>query len=321
MLIFLYGLDTYRSKQKLNEIIEQYRKIRKSGLNLKYYDFKEENFQDFKNEFQQMPMFKEKKLAVLNNVFSNAEAKENFLKNAKNFQDSKNLILFYEKEEIDGKDPLFEFLKKYAQSQEFKPLGGQKLKIWAKKEFTKHKCKIGEKTLEKLIEFIGSDLWRFSNEIKKLATFKSEIPTSSRMLDEIGIKEEDVELLVKPKIETDIFKTIDFLASKNKKKALELIKKHLEKGDHPLYLLSMINYQFRNLLIIKDLIEKNLPYYLIIKKTQLKPFVVRKSYQQASKFTFPELKKIYQKIFQADLNIKTGKIKPEVALDLLITEI
>jgi len=311
MIIFLFGQDTYRSRQKLNGMIEQHKKIRKSGLNLKYYDLKKQSFEDFKSEFQQMPMFEEKKLMVLENSFSNPDFKEKFLKDSKRFMSSENIVLFYEQDKILKTDSLFKFLtlKKNAESEGFEPLNGQQLKNWAKKEFEASKCKIGEKDLEKLIEFIGSDLWQFSNEIKKLAAFKPEI------------KDEDVELLVKPKIETDIFKTIDFLAARNKKKALELIKKHLENGDHPGYLLSMINYQFRNLLMVKDLIEKNIPYYLILKKTQLKPFVVNKSYQQAGKFSLPELKKIYQKIFQADLDIKTGKINPEIALDLLITEI
>jgi DNA polymerase III delta subunit len=69
------------------------------------------------------------------------------------------------------------------------------------------------------------------------------------------------------------------------------------------------------------LIEKNQPYYSILKKTQLNPFVVKKSYQQAQRFNLQELKKIYRKIFQADLDIKTGKTEPETALDLFIAEI
>jgi len=165
--------------------------------------------------------------------------------------------------------------------------------------------------LEKLIEYIGNDLWQMSNEIKKLASFKNNKT----------LRIEDIELLVRSKIETDIFKTIDAIAEKNKKQALNLFHKHLEKGDSPLYLLSMINYQFRNLLIVKDLIEKHKPYDVILKKSGLHPFVVKKSYYQSQRFTFQELKKIFQKIFKADLDIKTGRIQPEIALDLLIAEI
>ena len=140
------------------------------------------------------------------------------------------------------------------------------------------------------------------------------------------IEAKDIDLLVRPKIEPEIFKTIDAISDKNnfnsgKKWALELLHGHIEKGDHPLYLLSMINFQFRNLLVVKELMEKNQPYYSILKTTGLHPFVVKKSYEQAAKFSLKELKEIYKKIFQLDLNIKTGKMGAELALDYLVASI
>ena len=71
MIIFLYGQDTYRSRQKLNEIIEQYKKVHKSGLNLRYLDCGKLSFQDFNDETRQTSMFKEKKMVILTNSFSN----------------------------------------------------------------------------------------------------------------------------------------------------------------------------------------------------------------------------------------------------------
>jgi len=307
MIIFLYGQDTYRMREKLKEMIERYKKIHKSGLNLKYFD----DFANLKDEIRQVPMFKEKKLAVITDVFANLNFKEKFLENKKDFLKTEDIILFYQEGEINKSNSLFKFLKKNAKSQEFKFLGGQRLKTWIKKEFNRYETEIDSGVLEKLIEYIGNDLWRMSNEIKKLASFKNNKK----------VRAEDVELLVRSKIETDIFKTIDAIAEKNKKQALKLLHKHLEKGDSPLYLLSMINYQFRNLLIVKDFIEKHKPYNVILKKSGLHPFVVKKTYYQSQKFTFQELKKIYQKIFKVDLDIKTGRIQPEIALDLLITEI
>ncbi len=207
---------------------------------------------------------------------------------------------------------------------------GVSLRNWIKREVERYGAKIDLGALDRLTEFVGNDTWRLSNELQKLASYRA-----SRQRGEGGkecevffdykgdkdIQVKDIELLVKPEIESDIFKTIDAIALKNKKKALELLHKHLEKGDSPLYLLSMINFQFRNLLMIKELVEENQSYDSILRKTQLKPFVVRKSYQQAQRFGLPELKKIYRKIFQADFNIKTGKMQAETALDLLIAEI
>lgn len=309
MIIFLYGPDNYRSRQKLNEIIEHYKKIHKSGLNLARLDMENKTFEDFKNQIETASMFKEKKLIILENAFSNQNFIEEFLKYKKTF--GGNIVLFFWEGVADAKNSLFKFLEKNSKSQEFNLLKGDKLKNWIKKEFQKYKIEIAFKAIQTLIDFVGNDLWQLSNEIKKLATYKGG--------EKIEVK--DIELLVKPKIETGIFKTIDAISEKKKNKALALVHQHLEKGDSPQYLLSMINFQFRNLLEIKDMIEKNRPYYIILKKSNLHPFVVKKSYQQAQKFTLQELKKIYQRIFQVDLAIKTGEITSEVALDLLITEI
>lgn len=311
MILFLYGPDTYRSRQKLNEIIEHYKKIHKSGLNLKYFDGQNLDFQDFENEIETISMFKEKKLIILENVFSHEGFKEEFLKKEEKFVNSDNIILIYEGGKVAENTSFFKFLKENSKSQEFKLLEGQRLKNWVRKEVGNYQTEIETKALDQLINFVGNDLWRITNEIKKLVSYKSG--------KKIEVK--DVELLVRPKIETDIFKTIDAIALKNKKQALSLIHKHLEKGDSPLYLLRMINFQFRNLLVIRDLIEKRKPLYSFSRLTNLHPYTIRKSYSQAQKFTIQELKKIYQKIFQVDLAIKTGKIEPETALDMLIAEI
>ncbi len=311
MIIFLYGQDTYRSRSKLNEIIGHYKKIHKSGLNLKFFDGREKGFEEFKDDFQQTSMFGEKKLLILTNIFDNSDFKEKLLKTFKSFLNSRDIILFYESGLPKKDDKFFNLLKKQAKAQEFKNLEGEKLYEWVKKEFEKLKIKITPSALTKLISFVGQDSWQLNNEIKKLANFK------------LGktIEVKDIDLLIKPKVETDVFKTIDAIAVQNKKMAISLIHEHLAKGDSPLYLFSMINFQFRNLLIIKDLIEKNRPYYVILKQSRLHPFVVKKSWQQAKKFTLNQLKKIYQKIFQVDLKIKTGKLSPQAALDLLLAEI
>ncbi len=307
MIIFLYGENTYQSRQKLDEVIARYKETHKSGLNLKFFDGKELSFQDIKDELQILPMFKEKKLFILDDAFANQAFKDDFAADIERFVRSDSVILFYESKGSFQKDSFFNLLKKHAKSQEFEALSGQKLRSWLKGEFEKTGVKIDPLALESMISFVGNDLWQLANEARKLAAFKKG--------REIGSK--DVALMVKPKIETDIFKTIDAIALKNKKQALVLLHKHLENGDSPLYLLSMINYQFRNILGVKDLIERG----KALSRSGLNPFVARKSYEQSRKFTMEELKKIYQRIFQVDYRIKTGRIEPQAALDLLIAEL
>ena len=115
--------------------------------------------------------------------------------------------------------------------------------------------------------------------------------------------------------------TLDALASGDKKKALRLLKEHLEKGDSVFFLLSMINFQFRNIIAVKDFTERGGNYYALARKGKMKPFLAEKSFRLSQKFSLEELKKIYRKLLLVDISLKTGKMAPETALDLLIAEI
>ena len=313
MIYFIYGEDSYRSQKKLDEIIAHYKEAHKSGLNLIKLDVKEgkNTFEDFYSNLRINSMFAEKKLIILNNVFQDKNFQEEFLKEIKNLEGSKDIIVVFERDSVDERNKFFKTLKKEAKSQEFNFLAGSSLLAWIDKEFENYKAKIDPMAKNAFLNCTGNNLWLAGNEIKKLADFKA-----GKL-----IKKEDIELMMRPKIENDIFKTIDALASKNKRQALIFLHKHIDNGDNILYLLSMIAYQFRNLLIIKELIEKGNPYGNIAKKSGLHPFVIKKNYYLCNQFSLAQLKKIYQKIFLVDLNIKTGKVDPETALDLLVSEI
>lgn len=318
MILFLYGKDTYRLQQKLKEIEAQYKKVHKSGLNLEKIEVEQIDFREFWNKLFQQSMFIEKKLFFLTGLFSNQRFKEDFFKKIKAIADSGDIVVVYEKGVVSKTDRLFCELKKYAESQEFEVLSGQKLRDWLKREVTKWGAEIEEKALDKLIGFVGSELWQMDNEIKKLTAYTK------------SIREKDVEFLVKPKIEVVIFETIDALAQQDKRKALRLLHKHFEKGDSPFYLLKMINFQFRNLLMLKSSEPKSGfdSYYAthtaannLSKRLGMHPFVIKKAMGVVGKFSLEELKKIYQKIFETDLAIKTGRIHPVEGLRMLIAEI
>lgn len=303
MIIFLYGPDSYRSKQKLDELITQYKEVRKSGLNLIFIDAKESSVKDLLDNFKTVSMFAEKKLVVIKNVFLNKKFQEDLEEEIKGLEKSENIIVIYENDAVDKRGKLLKLLEKQVKCQEFELPDFKTTKTWLKKELEKNKIKMEAVAEDLLLNFVGNDLWSLHNEVIKLSSYKyGKVITT-----------DDIKLLVRPKIDNDIFKTIEALASKNKKLALDLIYKHIENGDHPLYLLSMISYQFRNLLILKEA--------GYAKKTGLHPFVVQKTMPLCGKFTFDELKKIYWKIFEIDTDIKTGKIDAELAIDMLVAEI
>lgn len=302
-------------KKKCDEVILGYRNIHKSGINFNIFDCQKadgnELFGSIKDDFCQTSMFKEKKLFLILNPFSNTVFKDIFLGKVDLFSKSDNLILIMQEGEIRKNDCLFSYLKENSKSQEFSLLTGIKFLNWTKKEFENNNTQIDDSALGLFCDRTGGDLWLAANEIKKISAFKN----CSRVCVE------DINSFIKQNLEVGIFETIDAISSKNKERALLSIRSHIEKGDSPLYILSMIAFQFKNILVIRDLIDKNKSYDFILRASGLHPFVVKKSFFQARSFSLRGLKKIYQDIFKADFDIKTGKIDPESALDFLISEI
>jgi len=187
-------------------------------------------------------------------------------------------------------DRLLTALKNIAQVQEFDLLTGKNLTNWIITEFAALGIRISEEVAVVLAQRQGNDLWNLANEIQKLGHF-------------VGPKEiklEDIERSEVITKETNILQRLTQLHNVNKKQAFYLINEHITKGDHPLYLLTMIANQFRNLLLVKSCGEKNLP----INQLGIHPYVLSKTINQARRFSYEEIKKIYGLICQTDLNIK-----------------
>ncbi|OIP78590.1 MAG: DNA polymerase III subunit delta [Candidatus Portnoybacteria bacterium CG_4_8_14_3_um_filter_44_10] len=320
MIIFLYGPDSFRSRQKLKRIIEKYKAKHKSGLNFLKFDLSETGLDDLREAIKSRPMFAEKKLIVIENLFclspENQREVIEYFKGEKLEKEQEVVLVVYEKNAPDKRSQAFKFLTaKGALSQEFGSLEGTQLENWIKREVEARGGNINRQAIQELAVCLGGDLWQASNEIDKLVAFKN----GGEMGGEI--KKEDVTLLIKAKISANIFQTIDALAQRNKKNALRLLYQHFKEGENAIYLLTMFAYQFRNLLIVKDLVEKGVPYPELAQRTKLHPFVVKKSFQQTKNFSLEGLKKIYLRIKDLDLAIKTGRIEPKAVLEMLVMEV
>ena len=289
MIRFLYGPDTYRSRQELKRIIEEY-KANKDWLDFTRIDCRDnEVFQEIRESVDTVSMFDQEKLIVLENAFNLQEEILEFFKK----RDLKNVEVIFWEEKPDKKTKLFKFLHK--NSKEFLLLKNNQLKTWIKDYIKEQKGNINNQAIEKLIEYIGKDLWRMTSEINKLINYSK------------TIKAENIELLVKPEIDLNIFEMVDALGYKNKHKVLNLFKQYLEKGQDENYLLSMFVYQIRNLIKAKS-----------GGKLDMHPFVIQKSRQQANNFSWDDLKKIYHQLMTIDFEIKTGKTDSKTALEMFL---
>jgi len=295
MIIFLYGKDSYRLKEEVHRIEEGFKR---KGLSIEKTSAKDLSFREFWSIFFQFSIFEGQKVVFLRDVFSQKEFKKEFLESLAALREAKHTLVVYETEEIKNSEKLFQALKNSAQTKEFHSLEGFLLQKWIKKEFQKYGFKIEQEALDKLSEYVGNDLWQMKNEIEKLVNLKLSEAKKT-------ITPQDVDLFVSAKIEPGIFEVIDALSKRDKKLALKLIQKYLDKGENPFRLLKTISSQVRNLLTARVLREKRKTLRDLLVLELSHPYAAQKAWQASAYFTLSQLKKICQCLFEVDLKAKT----------------
>lgn len=302
MLIFLYGRDTFRLSRKLAQIVEEYKR-KTCGLEFTGFDALTADAGGFFSGLRQNSMFGAKKFFVVKNPIAAKDFKEALVPKIKEVASTEHNIVFCQEGKVMKADRLLKAFSRYAQIQEFEPLAGTRLRAWVAAEFKKNNCRINSSAVEIFAARAGNDLWRAENEIQKLVHFFAGKEITAG----------DIESVVVSAEQANIFAIVDAAAVRDKKNALALLKERVQKGDHPLYLLAIIASQFKNLLLVKSMGPA-----AGARRLGIHPYVFGKTAAQAGKFTFPDLRGIYQRICRTDLDIKSGKIDPEAGMDLLI---
>jgi DNA polymerase III subunit delta len=309
MLYFLFGQDTFRSRAKLAAIKERFLK-EKSIVSLRHLDCSTISFRDIQEELWAQSLFQEKKLLVLEHALQNKELAEKLEENKNLLQDAFHIVIFFEQGDCP-RNEFAKFLMQKATVQEFGMLTGAKLKSWIAQEFKRYNTPVTSEAVEFLVQAIGSDLWQMSQRVQQLVAFQGKEQ----------VTQSNVAVFVQTKKDTHIFTTIEAVAKKDKKQALALLQEHIAQGAAPLYLLSMMAFQFRTLLEIKDLADKNMSPSRIATKAKLHPFVVQKGYRLSQGFTMQELVEVYGKLADIDKKAKTGRVIPVQALFSFVAEL
>ena len=181
---------------------------------------------------------------------------------------------------------------------------------------TEYAAKIESQAAVALASVTGNDLRRADNELVKLVSYVNE---------ERPITEADVELLTPYVAEANVFDMVDALATGNGRVALSLMNQVLDQdpSDPGFRLFALITRQFRLLLLTREHIDtggsqdKN----AIAKVLGIHSYPASKLAVQSRRFTIDQLDAIYRRVQQYDVDMKTGRIQPRLALELLVASL
>jgi DNA polymerase-3 subunit delta len=339
MIIFFYGENDFKIKQKIKELKDKFIKdVDPNNQNIFQLDGEKISSNDFSSKLSSGSLFCSKKMLIISNLLRNKE--KNILSNLLDYfkknklDESDDIFIFIEndlknnnKKELikilnDRETALkveekkfYDFLSKQKYTQEIKNFNTLELNSFIKKELQSYNLKIDNKDIQLLIALIGNNPWNLYHEIKKLAYYKP----STELVEKI--QKEDIEKIVTGIFTENIFNFTDAISTKNTKLALKILEEQYLAGSEPDYILLMLLRQFKILLQIRELLDLDYNSQKIISSLKLHPFVINKGINQAKNFNKKTIKDILNTLIKLEKLNRSSSIDLKVHLNLLVAGI
>lgn len=302
----LESSDHLLLEKKIDSIIE---KEKFQGEYRATYDLEEVALDNALEDLDTYSFLSSKKVIIIKNILSSLaleNEKKHLIKYLENPSSDNLLIMTSDK--MDAKT----FSKKL---KSLKTLEYQKLETnpvsFAKNILDGYK--ISNMDLSYLAELCNNDITKLNSECEKLMMYK---------IDTKEIAREDITNLVVKKLGDSneiLFSLAKAIMSKDKKQALKLY------NDLKVYqidansIIGLMASQMKLVSQIKVLKEKNLNVSQIQQNLNLKSsYQVKKLSEYIYSYSYNDIKTFFNKLFNLDYSIKTGKVDSSNAIELLI---
>jgi DNA polymerase-3 subunit delta len=268
---------------------------------------------------EQLPMISSYRVILVTNVIVSANSKKDTLREEDEAlllkylnNPAKTSVVIFLADEIDKRRKISKLLLAKSVAVEFTELGDNESIEWTKTKIKELNIEADERAIRHLIALVGNNVRRLTTEIEKLSV--AALPDSL-------ITFELVETLVPNSRELSNFELTDYLLSKNKVKALEVLKKILDDGVEPLMLLGLVASNFHRLLLSKELMRQGVERREVARIMKL-PYGKQEDFLATARRTdTTELTKFLQRIFETDLAIKTSRGTPRLQIEMLVCEL
>jgi DNA polymerase-3 subunit delta len=303
MTLFFYGPNRYALSQQLKQMVDAYVKKAGSDMGLERIDGATVQLKQLTASLQAVPFLASSRLVIVDGLATNKAISDHIEKLLAGV--SKTTVAVFMEREVDQRTKGYRALMQADKVVKFEGLSGPKLTAWVRSEAKRLGGDMDAAAARELVALAGEDQWRLAEEINKLVNFAPEV------------RVDEVRELVAPSTERSIFDLVEAMSSGKTASALEQYRGLLEQRVSEMYVLTMIQWQLRNLLLAKSAPAEMSPAELA-RAAGLSPYVAGKAAAAQSRLDERELRHAYAAAADTELAIKTGRFKADVAVERLI---
>ena len=280
-----------------------------NDINLNVYKGEDIDIRGVIDQADTMPFFAQHRLIIIEDsgLFSTGESPlADYIPRI-----PEETVIIFSEEKVDKRSRLFKACTEHGTAFECKYLKEGEMMNWVLRRLEMKGRRIQRDAMDLFMRCIGNDMDGAENEIDKLVAY-----TWGRE----GISADDVLAVCSIRLEEKVFKMIDAIIAKDTKRAMRYYHDLSGLKTPPLKILAAMGSQFTRLLQIRDLREQGYDRAEIISRTGLKSFIVNNALSLTENIPLGSLKKGVMICAEADESIKRGKLGPEVAVEIAISE-
>ena len=316
-LIYLFtGTSEIFIKNRMNRIIQSFNKYEYTIIK---YDMETTSLSTVLSDAITVPFLEELKIIILKNpkfltksATSTKDEIKAMLKYLKNPCDSTLLIIDATNTIINQSNEIYKMLKNVARIIDYPDPEEIELKGWIVRSFDANGIDIKDDALTLLLEYIGDDQARLSQEIDKLSSYVGKGGT---------IRKEDIKLLVPKNINNEIYLLIKAIINHDLALTNQIYDNLITHTKDSLTIFSLISNKFKELLSTYRLLKYGYSQSDIAKfyngSTGKAYYIV----QEARAFKLSDLEFYIDKLAELDYQIKSGKLDKTIGLELLLLKL
>jgi len=314
VVYLLHGDDGYAQRQFVAAMVEKLGNPSTAEMNTTRLEGSDLTLDALRTAASAIPFLAERRLVVADNLgrkFNSKEIQEKTIGLLEQLPLSTALVLLEDKALPDN-----HWLMRWAAQAGGRayvrlmqvPRGGELVK-WVQEYAKKQGGEVTNQAAQLLAEMAGEEPRLAATEVDKLLAYVNyarpveldDVETLSAFFSGRG----------------DYFKFIDALLGGNSRLSMDMLQRLLDEED-PLHLFFRLVEHFRLLLQVREIYEGGGLEGTVASQLGMHPYRAKKLYAQAKTLPMAALEKVYRKLADYDLQIKTGQVDAGLALETLV---
>jgi len=311
MLYILYGENTFELDKFIDNLMKE-----KSITEKIIYDYEKCDINECINEASYNDLFGNLKLVILNNSTFLTSKSSLESERFNNYITSPNpntyLVFTVNSDKLDERKKLVKELKSKSIVKEFKSIDKTNIDTAIKDYFNNIDYKINMDAVSEIKSRLLTNTSVLYSELSKLEMYK---------YNSKEITLEDVKKVIIKYEEDNIFKLVDAVINKDKKRIFTIYKKIINDKVEPSVIIVLLANNIRLILQTKLLYEEKMSETSIASKLKEHPYRIKLALNNAYKSTINELVSELNKLFYLDYKIKTGEVDRYKGLEAFFIEL